>query len=641
MNIRIKSLNNSRRLFLSVFWLCLLMTVSGRAATYVVTTTADSGTGSLRDAVTTANGTIDDDIINFTIAGCPAATCSIVLTGGEIAVNATATAGKLTIAHTSGSSIKIIISGNNTSRVFFEQTGADLTLDSLTITGGNGNGTTNAIYNGSGGGIANIGGLLTLTNSTVSNNSVTISGGGLYINGGTVNINNSTISSNTANGGTAGSGGGIFMRVATLTLTSSTIANNSSFTNGGGIYILSNAASNAAIRNTLIAANTSGAQADIFKGAASVFTSNGNNLIGDTSNGSAITYRSTDIRSVLPLIAPLGFYSGNTPTHALLANSPAINAGSPTGAPPSDQRGFTRNGNADIGAFELQPQDVYNFGTRFDFDGDGRSDVSVFRSNNWYIQLSGNSNFYGVPFGVATDKLAPADYDGDGKTDIAVWRENVSGNQSYFYILNSSNNSVRIENFGLTGDVLTVGDWDGDGKADPSVYREGAQSFLYYRSSFNNSAGNITYLPWGTSGDKEVRGDFDGDGKLDAAIYRGSNQTWYIRNSRNGAVTYTTFGLPSDKRVSGDFDGDGKTDICVFRSGVWYVLQSSNNQIRYINWGTDTDSIVAADYDGDGKTDAAVWRNGVYYILNSSNSSVGYQYFGMTGDVPIASAFVQ
>jgi len=277
-----------------------------------------------------------------------------------------------------------------------------------------------------------------------------------------------------------------------------------------------------------------------------------------------------------------------------------------------------------------------------DFDGDGKTDASVFRSGTWFINPSAApslapSSAYSIQFGLATDKLVPADYDGDGKTDIAVWRES-EGN---FYILNSSNNAVRVENFGLAGDVLTVGDYDGDGKADLSVYRDGAQSYFYYRGSLDNPNGNITYLPFGIASDKPVRGDFDGDGKLDAAIYRGSNQTWYIRQSSDNQIVYRNFGLATDKFVSGDFDGDGKTDISVFRDGVWYVLQSSNNQIRYQNWGLNTDSLVPADYDGDGKTDFAVWRSGIYYILNGATSAVSYQSFGTSGDQTVASAFVQ
>lgn len=277
-----------------------------------------------------------------------------------------------------------------------------------------------------------------------------------------------------------------------------------------------------------------------------------------------------------------------------------------------------------------------------DFDGDGKSDASVFRNGTWFINPSSApslapNTFYGVQFGVSTDKLSPADFDGDGKTDISVWRES----EGRFYILNSSSNSVRVENFGLSGDTLTVGDWDGDGKADLSTYREGTQSYFFYRGSLNNPNGNITYLPWGTSGDKAVRGDFDGDRKLDTAVFRSSNNTWYIRQSSDNQIVYRTFGLSTDKRVSGDFDGDGKTDICVFRDGVWYIRQSSNNQIIYRNWGLSSDTTAAGDYDGDGKTDVAVWRNGIYYILNSSNSSVNYQYFGASGDKIIASAFIE
>ena len=273
-----------------------------------------------------------------------------------------------------------------------------------------------------------------------------------------------------------------------------------------------------------------------------------------------------------------------------------------------------------------------------DFDGDGRTDAAVFRNGNWFVNPSSTSNFYGVQFGLSTDKLAPADYDGDGKTDIAVWRE---GAFAYFYILNSSSNTVRTEQFGQTGDVVTVGDYDGDGKADPAVYREGAQSYFYYRGSLNNPNGSITGIPWGTSGDKAVRGDFDGDGKLDAAVFRSSNGVWYIRNSSNGQLSSVQFGLSSDKRVSGDFDGDGKTDIAVFRDGLWIVLQSSNSQVRYQNWGASTDILTPGDYDGDGKTDFAVWRSGIYYILNSGNSAFASQSFGAGNDLPVASTYVR
>jgi uncharacterized delta-60 repeat protein len=284
-----------------------------------------------------------------------------------------------------------------------------------------------------------------------------------------------------------------------------------------------------------------------------------------------------------------------------------------------------------------------------DFDGDGRTDFSVFRSGTWFINASGSPSFaaspqaaYAVQFGAASDKLTPADFDGDGKTDIAVWRE---GALAYFYILNSSNNTFRAEQFGRTGDnPLVVGNWDADNKADLAVYRSGAnaggQSLFFYRPSSQPTI-DFETIYWGTTGDEAARGDFDGDGKLDAAVFRASNGIWYVRQSSNNQARYAQWGAATDKRVSGDFDGDGKTDMAIFRDGLWAILQSSNNGQRYERFGQAGDRIVAGDYDGDGKTDIAVWRNGVYYIKQSASSQSSAQIYGAASDVPVASAFVQ
>ncbi len=126
-----------------------------------------------------------------------------------------------------------------------------------------------------------------------------------------------------------------------------------------------------------------------------------------------------------------------------------------------------------------------------DFDGDGKTDLSVFRNGTWFISPSGANNpnsFYSAQFGLANDKLTPADFDGDGKTDITVWRENVNGAFGYFYILQSLTNTFRASQFGQTGDdPRVVGDWDGDGLADPAFYRNGASpgvpGAFFYRPS--------------------------------------------------------------------------------------------------------------------------------------------------------------
>ena len=275
--------------------------------------------------------------------------------------------------------------------------------------------------------------------------------------------------------------------------------------------------------------------------------------------------------------------------------------------------------------------------TAFDFDGDGRSDISVFRPSDriWYLLRSG-AGFTSQQWGLSDDVLAPADYDGDLKTDIAVWR----GSEGNFYILNSFNSTVRVENLGLAGDVPTGGDFDGDSKADPAVYRAGAQSVFYYRASMGNPNSNITFVPWGNTGDKPVVGDYDGDGRSDAAIYRPSSGVWYVRKSTDGQLLANQFGLANDTLVPADYDADGKTDLAVYRSGIWYLMRSSQGFTAF-QYGLAGDTPAPADYDGDGRADAALFRSGVWYILKTQSNATEITNFGLGGDKPVPAAYVR
>jgi uncharacterized delta-60 repeat protein len=258
----------------------------------------------------------------------------------------------------------------------------------------------------------------------------------------------------------------------------------------------------------------------------------------------------------------------------------------------------------------------------FDFDGDGRADIGVFRQGNWYL-LNSAAGFTGTQFGIATDKIVPADYDGDGKTDLGVYRDGV------WYLLRSSAGFTGVQ-FGTAEDIPQTGDFDGDGKADFAVFRPADGTWYLQRS-----ADGFTGVQFGASGDKPVAADYDGDGKTDVAVYRSG--VWYVLQSRDG-FRAVQFGIASDKPVVGDYDGDAKADFAVYREGVWYLLRSSQG-FTGVQFGIASDTPAPADYDGDGKTDIAVFRDGTWYLQQSTAGFTGFQ-FGQANDVAVPAAYL-
>ncbi len=257
-----------------------------------------------------------------------------------------------------------------------------------------------------------------------------------------------------------------------------------------------------------------------------------------------------------------------------------------------------------------------------DFDGDGRSDYSIYRNGLWAVRPSNNiDTFYAVEFGLASDRITPADFDGDGRTDIAVFRNGI------WYLQRSLLGFTAIQ-FGQVEDIPIPADYDGDGRADVAVFRGGAWHIL------GSQAGYYAFF-FGLSTDKPVPGNFDSDGKTDPAVYR--NGAWYMLRSQGGFAA-VSFGLAADRPVARDYDGDGIADPAVFRLGTWYVLGSTQGFYAF-QFGLSSDDPIPADYDGDSKTDISVFRDGTWYL---QRSTLGFTAatLGVPGDRPIPAAYI-
>jgi len=189
--------------------------------------------------------------------------------------------------------------------------------------------------------------------STVSDNVARLGGGIFVANGGAATISRSTLSGNSA----TESGGGV-SSFGELTLLQSTLSGNSA-PNGGAIV-----AAAGSIESTIVANSPSGGDCVVS------IHSQGHNLADD---GTCNLTGQADQPNTEPLLRPLDDYGGSTKTFALRPSSPAVDAGFAQGAN-SDQRGLPRivdypgvskavgSDNSDIGSFELRAPTTDRFG---------------------------------------------------------------------------------------------------------------------------------------------------------------------------------------------------------------------------------------------------------------------------------------
>jgi hypothetical protein len=229
-----------------------------------------------------------------------------------------------------------------------------------------------------------------------------------------------------------------------------------------------------------------------------------------------------------------------------------------------------------------------------DYDGDGRTDLALYRQDctngsSWWVSSTGSGAqvYGGSAFGGCADIPAPGDYDGDGVVDQALYRRDCVNGSSWWI---KSGKTGQLLNggtkFGGCTDIPAPGDYDGDGRTDLALYRQDCAngSSWWVKSSASGALlnGGTTY---GGCTDIPAPGDYDGDGHTDLALYRqdcANGSSWWVKSSASGALLNggTTYGGCHDIPAPGDYDGDGHSDLALYRQdcangSTWWVKSSA------------------------------------------------------------------
>ncbi len=242
-------------------------------------------------------------------------------------------------------------------------------------------------------------------------------------------------------------------------------------------------------------------------------------------------------------------------------------------------------------------------GYRTDFDGDGTSDIAIFRAGTGLWAIRGVTRLY---FGRMWDYPVPADYDGDGTTDPAIFRASTG--------LWALRGISRVY-FGLGLDTPFPADFDGNGTYGPCIFR-----------GFNGlwAARGVTRVYFGSDDDIAVPGFYSGGPAMDIAIFREDTGLWAVRG-----LTRIYYGTSSDEPKAADYDGDGIWEPGVFRwaTGLWAVRGITR---RY--FGSAADNPVPASYSGGPASEIGIFRDssGLWAV-----AGVTRVYFGDVEDRPV------
>ena len=252
----------------------------------------------------------------------------------------------------------------------------------------------------------------------------------------------------------------------------------------------------------------------------------------------------------------------------------------------------------------INPQ-IYNpspTGDSGDYDGDGTSDIAVFRTTSGLWAIRGVSQFY---YGSGSELPIPGDYNGDGRTEAAIYR-----GQSGLWAVRGLTRTY----FGEPSDVPVARDYNGDGKTDIAIFR--AASGLW-------AIRGISRLYFGKAGDIPVPGYYSG-GPADIAVFRPPTRLWAVRDLSRFYFGTTSSDLP----VPGNYSGTGFWQAAVFpySDGFWKI-----RGVTQTYFGAYDDKPLSGKFAGDGADRFGIFRSGEGLWAVNGTTRI---YFGNFDDVP-------
>jgi Domain of unknown function (DUF4347)/FG-GAP-like repeat len=593
-------------------------------ATFDVTNTDDSGAGSLRQAIESANSVLEENTINFSGSiFTDAAPDIITLASGTLNIT-----GNLTI--NAPVADILTVSGNHAFTVFNVARSSVVTMSRLTIANGNsvaygsggggiynsgtltldssilrGNSTTHFESGGGGGGIYNDGGKLFMNYSALNGNSTTggFGGGGICnVFNGFVSLNNCVLSGNLSAAAVYG-GGGIFNLIGGLVILSSTVINGNSATSGdggGGIYNYGDMGLN----NISLTGNSAVNGGGIYN-FGNLNVGNDATLAGNSAtNGGGIYNYGTlrvgfsTLRGNFARTDGGGIYNTDYGSVSLINNTLSGNFSGSNGGGIYN----TNNGMVSLSSSTLSGNIAAIGGGIYNYTDGSNSTItatnSLFADSSLYGFIPDFNNLVGTAAFLGLDP---------------VLRDNGGSTQTHALLpgsvaINAATQGTSTDQRGLAAvGPRDIGAFEFQGVTEPI-----------------------------TSGCQQM--DFNGDGKADILWHNavtGETGLWLMDGAtRIGAAFLLTIEPEWYIEKLADFDGNGQGDI-LWRNpntqqvAIWHMNGTTIAEGEYLfNEGQDWQVTGSGDFNGDGKADL-LWRNtnsgeNAVWLIDGAKFSSGY-----------------